>query len=87
MKKAAFILVGMLFGMGWAQAPVKPQLEVLRWNCDPPNSIGYAKTYGTVQNVGDKPLEFIKVTAEYFSDKDKKILVDYIGETKDVKVI
>lgn len=50
-------------------------LEVLRWNCDLPNNIGYSSLYGTVQNVGDKPLEYLRVTAEYFQDKERKVLV------------
>ena len=31
--------------------------------------------YGTVQNLDDKSLEYLKMTAEYFQDKERKVLI------------
>jgi hypothetical protein len=73
MKKR--IIAGIvLFGVGTAQTN-EPTIEVLRWNCDPPNSVGYAHSYGTIQNVSNTLLENLQVTAEYFQDKDRKVLI------------
>ena len=71
--KKSFVLSFIVLATATAQQ-VTPVLEALRWNCDAPDS-GYSKTYGTVQNTGNKTLEYLKVTAEYFQDKEKKILV------------
>lgn len=71
--KKLFIL-GLIF-FASATAQQTNVLEVLRWNCDPPDSIGYSKMYGTVQNIGSTDLKYLKVTAEYFKDAEKKILI------------
>jgi hypothetical protein len=54
-----------------ARAQTPAVLEVLRWNCDQPNSIGYAQIYGTLQNLSSQTLGQISVNAEFYSDKEK----------------
>ncbi len=72
--KKWLILGSVLIASATAQQ-VTPILEVLRWNCDVPDTIGYSKLYGTVQNVSANQIKYLKVTAEYFQDKDRKVLV------------
>jgi hypothetical protein len=58
-----------------AQAQTGYDLEVLRWNCEQPNSVGYARSYGTLKNTSGKTLETVRVTSEYFADTERKRLV------------
>ena len=73
MKK--LLILGLILAATATAQQTSSTLEVLRWNCDVPDSIGYSKIYGTVQNLSDKPLEYLKVTAEYFQDKERKVLI------------
>jgi hypothetical protein len=72
MKRIA-VLTLVLCCIARAQTPAV--LEVLRWNCDQPNSIGYAQIYGTLQNLSNQTLGQISVNAEFYSDKEKKLLI------------
>lgn len=73
MKKYV-LLTTLLLATATAQQAA-PSLEVLRWNCEQPDSIGAVRSYGTVKNVSNKALESIRVTVEYFSDAQKTRLI------------
>ena len=72
--KKYVLLTALLLATATAQQAA-PTLEVLRWNCEQPNTIGTARGYGTLKNLGSKTLEFVKVTMEIFSDKEQKRLI------------
>jgi hypothetical protein len=73
MKKivvAAILMVGIVTAQ-----TVAPSIEVLRWNCEPPNTVGYAHSYGTIQNTSKETFDSLQVNFEFFQDKERKVLI------------